>query len=145
MRSINELHPDFLYFLKYKDQGLIDLYLELRTYLLDLYPNATELLYHTHALTSVFSLSEKLGDGFCMTPIYTNHVNLGFHKGVLLPDPKHLLKGTGKLIRHIPITNSKDFDNEAVKDLIRAAIKLAQSDYKALENPSFKIISKIKR
>ena len=145
MRSINELHPDFLFFLKYKDQGLIDLYLELRTYLLAIYPNATELLYHTHALTSVYSLSEKLGDGFCMIPIYTNHVNLGFHKGVLLPDPKHLLKGTGKLIRHIPITNSNDFDNEAVKDLIKAAIILAQSDYKALENPSFKIISKIKR
>jgi len=112
---------------------------------LAIYPNATELLYHTHALTSVYSLSEKLGDGFCMIPIYTNHVNLGFHKGVLLPDPKHLLKGTGKLIRHIPITNSNDFDNEAVKDLIKAAIILAQSDYKALENPSFKIISKIKR
>ncbi len=68
MSSNKELHPDFLYFLKYKDQEFIDLYLELRAFMLDIYPEATELLYHTHALTSVYSLSEKLGDGFCMIP-----------------------------------------------------------------------------
>ena len=144
--SVNrEMHLDFLYFLKYKDQDLIDLYLKLRVFLLDLYPKATELLYHTHALTSVYSVSDKLGDGFCMVPIYTNHLNLGFHKGTLLSDPENLLKGTGKLIRHIPITNTKDFDNDYVKNLIKVAIELAQSESKSLNESSFKIISKIKR
>lgn len=144
MSASPERHKDFFYFLKYKDQELIDLYLALRTFLLELYPKATELLYHTHALTSVYSLSDKLGDGFCMIPIYTNHLNLGFHKGTLLPDPKHLLKGTGKLIRHIPIANAVEFNNEAVKDLIKAAIELAKSEPKSLNQPTFQIISKIK-
>ena len=139
------LHLDFFHFLKYKDQELIDLYLALRTFLLELYPNATELLYHTHALSSVYSLSEKLGDGFCMVPIYTNHLNLGFHKGTLLPDPKLLLKGTGELIRHIPITSTANFDNDAVIDLIKAAIEFAEGESKSVKEPAFKIISKIKR
>ena len=144
MNISNALHPDFLHILKYKDQHLIDLYLELRIFLLNLYPVATELLYHTHALTSVYSLSEKLSDGFCMIPIYTNHLNLGFHKGTLLSDPKQLLKGTGKLIRHIPITKTEDFDTNNVKTLIKEAIGLSQSEAKSPISASFQIISKIK-
>ena len=144
--SLNkEVHPDFLNVLKYKDQELVDLYLELRTFVLSLYPEATELLYHTHALTSVYSVSEKLGDSFCMIPIYTNHLNLGFNKGTLLPDSKQVLKGTGKLIRHIPITSAEDFNNKAVKDLIKEAIKLSESESKLSHKKSFKIISKIKK
>lgn len=145
MTSLNKsVHPDFLNILKYKDQELIDLYIELRVFMLSLYPEATELLYHTHALTSVYSLSEKLSDAFCMIPIYTNHINLGFNKGTLLPDSKQLLKGSGKLIRHITITKILDFNSQAVKDLIKSAIDLAESETKSIKEPSFKIISKIK-
>ena len=144
--SLNkDVHPDFLNVLKYKDQELIDLYLELRLFVLDFYPEAIELLYHTHALTSVYSLSEKLGNSFCMIPIYTNHLNLGFNKGTLLSDPKQLLKGTGKLIRHIPISSAKEFNNDSVKDLIKEAIVLAQSESKSSNQPAFRIISKIKK
>ena len=80
-----------------------------------------------------------------MIPIYTNHLNLGFNKGTLLPDPHNLLKGTGKLMQHIPITSVKDFDNEPVTNLINAAIALSQNEMKSLKETSFKIISKIKR
>ena len=145
MSLSNEVHSDFLSILKYKDQELIDLYLELRTFVLSLYPKSTEILYHTHALTSVYSLSEKLGDSFCMIPIYTNHLNLGFNKGALLSDPTQLLKGTGKLIRHIPINNVQDFKSNAVKALIKEAIELAQSESKLSQDQPFKIISKIKK
>ncbi|MCC1484641.1 DUF1801 domain-containing protein [Winogradskyella immobilis] len=144
--SLNkDVHPHFLNVLKYKDQELIDLYIELRTFVLSHYPMSTELLYHTHALTSVYSLSEKLGDSFCMIPIYTSHLNLGFNKGALLSDPKQLLKGTGKLIRHIPITSVEDFKNNSVKALIKEAIELAQSESKSSQNQSFKVVSKIKK
>jgi hypothetical protein len=144
--SLNtDIHPDFLNVLKYKDQELIDIYLELRLFVLDLYPTTTELLYHTHALTSVYSISEKLGDSFCMIPIYTNHLNLGFNKGTLLSDPNQLLKGTGKLIRHISITNTEDFNNDAVKHLISQAIELSENESKSLKERSFKMISKIKK
>ena len=101
MDNLRVLHPDFQYFLDLKDQSIIDLFKELRTMILELCPESNELLYHTHALTSVYSISKKLSDGFCHIPIYTNHLNLGFNKGTLLEDPHGLLKGTGLSLIHI--------------------------------------------
>ncbi len=112
----------------FKEKDLIDLFIDLRVFILDIYPDSNEILYHTHALTAVFSISEKLSDGFCMLPIYTNHVNLGFHKGTLLDDANQLLNGTGNLIRHIPVTTSSDYRNESVETLVRSAVDFAIAD-----------------
>ncbi|MBL7807734.1 MAG: hypothetical protein JNN28_07970 [Saprospiraceae bacterium] len=90
MNTSRPMHPDFQFLLDFKDQELIDLFVDLRAYMLDLYPDANELVYHTHALTAVFSISDKLSDAFCMLPTYTNHLNLGFNKGTLLKDPDKL-------------------------------------------------------
>lgn len=142
--TIRDIHPDFQYYLKYKDQELIDLYSCLREFILSLYPESIELIYHTHALTSVYSTSEKLGDAFCMIPIYTNHLNLGFNKGTILNDEHNLLQGTGKLIRHIPITTSNHFNNKKVSNLVTNAIELALADRKNPPKRDGIIISKIK-
>ncbi len=119
---------DFMGFLKWKEESLISLYIDLREFVLGLYPEANELLYHTHALTSVYSISDKLGDAYCMIPVYTGHLNLGFNKGTLLPDPQGLLKGTGTLIRHIPVTAPKDYRNDAVAQLVMDSIAQAKAD-----------------
>lgn len=139
------IHPDFQFFLDFKSGELIDLFKDLRAYVLSLHPVCTELLYHTHALTTVFSVSEKLGDAYCHIPIYTEHLNLGFNKGALLEDPHALLQGTGKLIRHIPVRSPEDYRNEAVEQLIRAAVNLALEDRDPKAGTKPKVISKIKR
>ncbi len=144
MKETRAIHPDFQHFLDFKEGSIIELYTDLRTYLLELYPDANELLYHTHALSSVLTISEKLSDGFCMIPIYTAHLNLGFHKGTLLDDPYKLLQGTGKLIRHIPIANKKDYRNSKVKKLVKAAINFAIEDMDKPTKSTRKTISKIK-
>ena len=123
MQKLRKIHPDFLYLLEMKEQKLINLFKDLREYILEIHADSNEILYHTHALTTVFSISDKLGDAFCMLPIYTNHVNLGFNKGTLLKDPHQLLTGTGNLIRHIPVENPKDYRNKKVKDLIKSAVQ----------------------
>jgi hypothetical protein len=138
------IHPDFLSLLKFKEMGLIDLFADLRNFILELYPESNELLYHTHALTSVFCISDKLGDAFCMIPIYTNHLNLGFNKGTLLKDPHKLLHGTGNLIRHIPVIQPADYRNEEVKQLIQEAIAFAIKDMEKPAKSAGKTISKIK-
>lgn len=138
------VHADFYNLLKHKDEALIDLYTDIRDFVLSLHPEANELLYHTHALTSVYSVSDKLGDAYCMIPIYTNHLNLGFNKGTLLLDPHKLLQGTGSLIRHIPVRSPEDYMNVAVEQLIRAAIELAVADMGKPSKVSGKVISKIK-
>ncbi|WP_282089998.1 DUF1801 domain-containing protein [Aquimarina algiphila] len=144
MNKNREIHPDFLYFLELKESNLIELFKGLRNYILSIYPDSNELLYHTHALTSVYSISEKLSDAFCMIPIYTNHLNLGFNKGVLIDDPHTLLTGTGKLIRHIPIIKKEDYQNNKVESLIKSAIDFAINDMDKPSKSSGKIISKIK-
>ena len=146
MEKSRPVHPDFFNLLVLKDQSIIELFCDLRAFLLEIHPESNELLYHTHALTTTFfSISEKLGDAYCMIPIYTNHLNLGFTKGTRLDDPGHLLVGTGNLIRHIPIKTRSDYRNDEVKQLIKAAIDFA---VKNMEKPTKSIgtcISKIKK
>jgi hypothetical protein len=79
MKKTRPIHPDFLELLQLKEQGLIDLFTGLRSFIIKLYPQCNELLYHTHALTAVFSVSDKLAGAFCMIPVYTSHLNLGFN------------------------------------------------------------------
>ncbi len=145
MKTSRPIHPDFQLLLDFKDQQLIDLFKDLRTYILELYPDCNELVYHTHALTAVFSISDKLSDAFCMLPIYTNHLNLGFNKGTLLKDPNKLLKGTGNLIRHLDVKQASDYRNQKVKALIQEAIDFAINDMDKPTNSIGKTISKIKK
>lgn len=139
-----DIDPCFGELLDLKDRELVILFKDLRQFIIDLYPDSNELLYHTHALTAVFSLSEKLADAFCMIPIYSHHLNLGFNKGTLLKDPHQLLTGTGNLIRHIDIRDKKDYRNNVVKALIKEAIQFAQKDMDKPSTAKGKTISKIK-
>lgn len=145
MKISRPIHPDFQYFLDFKNQEVVDFFKDLREYILELYPDSNELVYHTHALTAVFSISEKLTDAFCMLPIYTNHLNLGFNKGTLLKDPGKLLTGTGNLIRHIDVKKTSDYRNPKVKALIKEAIDLAIKDMDKPTRSIGKTISKIKK
>jgi hypothetical protein len=145
MKNGHEIHPDFLSLLQLKEPPLIELFIDLRAFVLDIYPDSNELLYHTHALTAVFSISEKLSDAFCMIPIYKNHLNLGFNKGTLLNDPHKLLDGTGNLIRHINVKTDTNYRNPKVKTLMQEAIDLAIKDMNKPTKFIGKTISKIKK
>jgi len=145
MITSRPIHPDFQFLLDLKDQEIIDLFKDLREYILELYPDCNELIYHTHALTAVFSISDKLSDAYCMLPIYTKHLNLGFNKGTLLKDPNKLLTGTGNLIRHIDVKKTSDYRNTIVKALIKEAIDFAIKDLDKPTKSIGKTISKIKK
>ena len=145
MKTSRPIHPDFQFLLDFKEQEVIDLYKDMREYILELHPDCNELVYHTHALTAAFSISDKLSDAFCMLPIYTNHLNLGFNKGTLLKDPNKLLTGTGNLIRHIDVKKTSDYRNPKVKALIKEAIDFAIKDMDKPTKSIGKTISKIKK
>jgi len=139
------IHADFLFLLELRERKIIELFKDLREFILEIHPGSNEILYHTHALTTVFSISDKLADAFCMLPIYTNHLNLGFNKGTLIKDPHQLLKGTGNLIRHIPIDTATDYRNKKVKGLVRSAVAFAIKDMEKPTNASGMTISKINK
>ena len=145
MKTTRPIHPDFQFYLDLKDNEVIELFTDLREFILELYPDCNELVYHTHALTAVFSISDKLSDAFCMLPIYTNHLNLVFNKFTLLKDPNILLTGTGYLISHIDVKKANDYRNPKVKALIKEAIEFAIKDMDKPTKSIGKTISKIKK
>lgn len=145
MKTKRSIHPDFLSLLELKEKNIITLFKDLREYILEIHPDSNEMLYHTHALTTVFSISEKLADAYCMINIYSNHLNLGFNKGTLIKDPHKLLAGTGNLIRHIPVAVPVDYRNKKVKDLIKSAVDFAIKDMDKPTKSLSQTISKIKK
>jgi hypothetical protein len=69
-----------------------------------------------------------LGDApFAYVNVFTSHVNVGFFHGASLPDPAHLLQGTGKYMRHVKLKPSIPPNAAALSALIDAAY----SDIKA--------------
>ncbi len=145
MSKTRPIHPDFLQLLELKGRKTINLFKDLREFVLEIHPDSNELLYQTHALTAVFCVSDKLADAFCMIPVYTSHLNLGFNKGTLIHDPHKLLTGTGNLIRHIPVDDPTDYRNKKVKALIRSAVDFAIKDMEKPVSSAGKTISKIKK
>lgn len=138
-----KIHPDFQRHLKHKSKSLQTLYKAVRSLLIDLYPDGNELLYRTHALTSVYSTTLKLSDAYCHIPVYKEHLNLGFNNGTSLEDPKGLLKGTGKSIRHVPITSIEELGNEGLKVLIADAIAYSITHQKTASKEKGVVVSKI--
>ena len=52
----------------------------------------------------------------------TGYVQFGFFYGSLLSDPKGLLEGSGKYVRHIKVYDPSDMDNRAFSALLKQAM-----------------------
>jgi len=52
---------------------------------------------------------------------FTAHVNVGFFRGADIADPKGLLEGTGKFMRHVKLAPGRDADAGALTSLIKTA------------------------
>ena len=52
---------------------------------------------------------------------FTTHVNVGFFRGAEIPDPDHLLEGTGTFMRHVKLMPERDVDVAALHKLIETA------------------------
>ncbi len=63
-------------------------------------------------------------DPFCFYMVGKNHITCGFHFGTSLTDPKGLLEGTGKNLRHVKLRTVEDLEQNGLKDLILAAAHL---------------------
>jgi hypothetical protein len=63
-----------------------------------------------------------VGDAaFAYVDAFTAHVNVGFFLGAQIADPKGLLEGTGKFMRHVKLRPERDVDVTALLTLIEAA------------------------
>ena len=63
-----------------------------------------------------------LGDApFGYVNVFTSHVNVGFFHGGALPDPAHMLEGSGKFMRHTKLRPGTATNSQALSMLIDAA------------------------
>jgi hypothetical protein len=116
--------PQLLSYLAPYDPHVSDLTLALRDVVLEEAPDAIESIVKGYAVTIGFSFTGKpLKDGFCHVVTYLDHVNLGFNRGAMLPDPNGVLQGTGKLIRHVTMRDQTELDRPFVRRYLQAAIE----------------------
>jgi hypothetical protein len=89
-----------------------------------LLPGANELVYDNYnALALAFGPTEKASDAILSLAVYPRWVSLFFARGARLPDPDHLLRGSGNRMRHIVLDRATVLDRPPVRALIRAAIE----------------------
>jgi hypothetical protein len=94
-----------------------------RSRLRTLLPRAVELVYENYnALAIGFGPTERASDAVVSLAVYPRWVNLYFLHGATLPDPAHLVLGSGNQGRYLVLEAASDIDKPAVRTLIKAAV-----------------------
>jgi hypothetical protein len=89
-------------------------------------PGAVELVYDNYnALAIGFGPTERASEAIFSIALFPRWVSLFFMRGAELPDPQKLLKGSGKIARHIVLESAADLDKPAVKMLMKSALERA--------------------
>ena len=124
-------------FLKPYDREIRDLALKLRALVLKEMAPCYENIYDAYSAVAIgYGTSDRLSDGVFHIAVYSHHVNLGFNDGASLDDPKGILQGSGKVIRHITMKASEDLERPELRAYIRRARKKALSDARKLGEPA---------
>lgn len=121
-----------------------DLFRECRSKMQKLVPGAVELVYDNYnALVVGFGPSEHASEAPLSIAAYPRWVNLYFLDGVGLPDPKRILKGSGKMVRNITVRDAAELDRPEVKTLVKEALKrtVPQIDAKATRRLVIRAVS----
>ncbi len=80
----------------------------------------------------IFAMSSKIvllygaterviDDGICHINVFVRHINLGFSRGAELDDPRGVLRGTGKAMRHITLRALSDLKRPEIRAYLRQA------------------------
>ena len=95
---------------------------KLRELILADFPEATEVVRLGDGAASYGVGPKKMSESHVYVMPKTVYVNLGFWHGVNLADPKRLLEGTGKKMRHVKVRSVEEAANPALRDLVGAAL-----------------------
>jgi hypothetical protein len=95
----------------------------LRTELRKLLPTAVEIVYDNYNFFVIgYSTTERPSDCIVSLAAAANGVGLSFYYGSSLPDPRHLLLGSGKQNRFVRLPDVKTLRSAGVRALIKAAV-----------------------
>jgi len=89
-------------------------------------PGAVELVYDNYnALVVGFGPSEHASEAVVSIALYPRWVTLFFLQGATLADPAGVLKGSGRRVRHVVLSDAAVLDRPPVRALIRQALAAA--------------------
>jgi hypothetical protein len=108
-----------------------------------LIPGAVEIVYDNYnALVIGFGPTERPSEAVISIALYPRWINLFFLNGVALADPGKILKGGGKHVRHLVLTEAAVLEQPDVVKLIRESTRLADPPFRKA-NPRRLIIKSI--
>jgi hypothetical protein len=128
------------------DPGVQSVALALRAAVLDEIGPCHETVfqvYKNNVISILYSTTEKrMKDNICLVVVYKDHVNLMFPRGVDLKDPRGLLEGSGKAMRHVKMLSPADIERPGVRALIQQAKK--RPDLGEPARPLRKVVTTLK-
>lgn len=109
--------------LELTEKELHPIAIRLREIILELDPNACEVVRLGDRAATFGIGPKKMSEGYAYILPYRNYVNLGFYKGALLTDKSKLLDGTGKNMRHVKNYSIDDANRPEIKVLLKLALE----------------------
>jgi hypothetical protein len=97
--------------------------LKVRSLIIEKLPGITEQI-DLSAKMVAYGYGPKYRDMICVIIPSKKGLKLGFNRGTELPDPHHLLEGTGKISRYIVIHHDTIAESPALKELLASAGEL---------------------
>jgi hypothetical protein len=98
-----------------------ELALKARELVQEIVPDVREQVYEAYKTIGYGSVTKK-DAMFCYIAPLKDRINLGFYRGVVLPDANGLLEGTGKLLRHVKVHSMAELEQPALRQLITDAV-----------------------
>ena len=96
-----------------------------------LIPGAVEMVYDNYnALVIGFGPTERPSEAVISIALYPRWINLFFLNGVELTDSGNILKGSGKHVRHVVLTDASVLEQPDVLKLIRQSTRLADPSFR---------------
>lgn len=95
----------------------------LRKLIIDLYPEVVEVPWPKQKIIGYGVGPKKMSEHFCYIGAHREHVNLGFYYGAELPDPKGLLEGTGKKLRHIKVREVEEVAQTSLRQIVQTSLE----------------------
>ena len=91
-------------------------------------PQALELVYDNYNFFVMgYGPNEKAGDAIFSLAAQAKGLSLCFLQGARLPDPNHMLRGSGNVVRNIRLETAETLDRPEVDALIAAALQRAKT------------------
>ena len=95
----------------------------LRNLVASLHPGFVQVVWPKQKIASFGFGPKKMTEHYAYIAVLRSHVDLGFYRGVSLPDLTGLLEGNGKKLRHVKLLSVSAANDVAISTLLRHAIK----------------------